>query len=347
MTKLTIRQQKIVEFIKKNPSSSNSAITKHIKEVSRFTIIRDLDFLLTKKIIAKQGSGRNITYTENEQNPLLTYFDVDNYFKNGPDERDVPYKKFNFDIFNNLKNIFTKSEESDINRLNKKYQNNIKKLSTAAILKDYERLTIELSWKSSQIEGNTYSLIDTEVLIEENQEASGHKKEEATMLLNHKKALDLIWQNKKRFKTLDLRDIEYIHGLLVHDLNVSKGLRKRIVGITGTVYKPLNNQYQIKESLEKTVRKINQIKNPVSKAILTTLMISYIQPFEDGNKRTTRIVANAILLANKHCPLSLRSVDPSEYKKAILLFYEQNNINYFKQLFIEQYQFAVENYFGA
>jgi Fic family protein len=74
-------------------------------------------------------------------------------------------------------------------------------------------------------------------------------------------------------------------------------------------------------------------------------MIAYIQPFEDGNKRTSRMVSNAILLAFGICPLSYRSIDEAEYKKAVILFYELNNISYFKQLFIEQFRFAVNNYF--
>ena len=76
-------------------------------------------------------------------------------------------------------------------------------------------------------------------------------------------------------------------------------------------------------------------------------MIAYIQPFEDGNKRTARILSNAILLAADACPLSYRNANETEYKKAILLFFEQNNISYFKKLFLEQYEFAVKNYFRA
>jgi Fic family protein len=81
------------------------------------------------------------------------------------------------------------------------------------------------------------------------------------------------------------------------------------------------------------------------KALAAVLMISYIQPFEDGNKRTARILGNALLLAYGYCPLSYRSVDEVEYKKAMILFYEQNNAFYFKQLFIEQFRQAIEKYF--
>jgi len=80
-------------------------------------------------------------------------------------------------------------------------------------------------------------------------------------------------------------------------------------------------------------------------AFSTLVFVSYIQPFVDGNKRTARILSNAILLANSYYPLSYRSVDEIEYKKALIIFYEQFNIYYFKKIFLEQYQFSVDNYF--
>ena len=90
---------------------------------------------------------------------------------------------------------------------------------------------------------------------------------------------------------------------------------------------------------------INKINNPIVKAFTALVMLAYIQPFEDGNKRTARVVANAILHAHDKSMLSYRDVDVVEYKKAALLFYEQNNLSYFKKIFKEQFEFAVENYF--
>lgn len=87
-------------------------------------------------------------------------------------------------------------------------------------------------------------------------------------------------------------------------------------------------------------------KTKFSKNLLANLLLSYIQVFEDGNKRTSRIVANAVLIAWDYCPLSFRSVSEEDYKKAILVFYEQNNLYPFKSLFLEQYAFAVSNYFN-
>ena len=210
---------------------------------------------------------------------------------------------------------------------------------------EMERLGIDLSWKSSQIEGNTYSLLETERLLKERQEAKGKTREEAIMLLNHKAALRFILDTPDYLNSLSVSAIEDIHSILVRDLNVNRNIRTNRVGITGTNYRPLDNDFQIKEAMQSACSLVNSRKNVFEKALLSLLLISYIQPFADGNKRTARIVSNALLIANKSCPLSFRTVDSIDYKKAMLVFYEQNNITPFKKIFIEQFKFAVENYF--
>jgi Fic family protein len=90
---------------------------------------------------------------------------------------------------------------------------------------------------------------------------------------------------------------------------------------------------------------INEKDNVFEKSLLALVLLSYIQAFNDGNKRTARIVSNAILIAHHSCPISFRTVDSIEYKKAMLVFYEQNNIRPFKQIFITQCEFAVNTYF--
>jgi Fic family protein len=145
--------------------------------------------------------------------------------------------------------------------------------------------------------------------------------------------------------SISISKIEDLHYLLTKDLGISRNLRKTAVGITGTKYKPLNNEFQIKEALKKSCDLSNKEDDLFSKAVILMILIAYIQPFEDGNKRTSRLAGNAILMARNICPLSYRNVNEMEYKKAVILFYEQNNINYFKKLFIEQFEFAVKNYF--
>jgi len=175
--------------------------------------------------------------------------------------------------------------------------------------------------------------------------AKDKDKSEAIMLLNHKTAIDYLYDHRITLSPLRVRDIEDIHSLLIKDLGVSKNLRKRPVGIIGTTYTPPDNEFQIREYLERACEIINHKNSIFEKALLVILLISLIQPFEDGNKRTWRIISNGILIGNGYCALSYRGVQPLDYKKAMILFYEQNNVSAFKKLFIDQYAFAVKNYF--
>jgi len=345
MVKLTSRQNKILDIVRGLGLASNKQIKEAMKGVSRVTIIRELNLLLSHSLITKEGKGRNILYKEKTQNSFLKYIDIDKYFKKEPDQREIAFKRFNFDVLSNMKSILTQEEERELDGLNLKYQNRIKSLSKSILKKEFERLTIELSWKSSKIEGNTYSLIDTEVLIKENREAKGHNREEAVMILNHKKALDYMLEKRSNFKQLSISKVEGIHSLVVDDLGIGKGIRKRPVGIIGTSYIPLDNQHQIREAMQKMINTINSMQNIFAKALFVVAVLSYIQPFEDGNKRTARLLANALLLANNYCPLSFRSVDEVDYKKSLIVFFEQNNIRAFKELFIEQLKFSLNNYF--
>lgn len=346
--KLNKRQDKILEILDKKGGVFTSQILEDLRlsfgEISKITVNRDLVKLLGLGFIARQGKARAIFYELSPQFNLFKYIDPEKYFSVEIDKRTAK-EKFNFEIFPILKNIFTESEKKFLHDLNNEYRKNIAGLSEDIKKREFERLIIELSWKSSQIEGNTYSLLETESLIKEKKEATGHKKKEATMILNHKEALDYIYSNKNSFKTISILKIEDIHYLLTKGLGISRNFRKTVVGITGTKYKPLDNEFQIKETMGKTNGLVNKERDPFSKAVILMILIAYIQPFEDGNKRTSRLAGNAILTAHNICSLSYRNVDEAEYKKAVILFYEQNNINYFKKLFIEQFEFAVKNYF--
>ena len=342
------RQLNILEYIEDNQECSRLEIQEYLNKsdkISKITVIRDLEVLLSNNLISKTGSARAVKYKSNNKSDIFRKFNVDKYFSKEQDERTIKYPQFNFEIFDKLQNIFTQDELSELNNINEKYKTKISKLSKVSLKKEFERLLIELSWKSSQIEGNTYSLLDTEALIKNNIEAEGHKKEEAIMILNHKKALESIFGMNDYFKTLSLKKIEELHSILTANMGVKKGLRSTPVGIIGTNYKPLDNQFQIKEAVEKLIDLINNTENPIEKAFIAVLMISYIQPFEDGNKRTGRILANAILFSNIYCPLSYRSIKETEYKKAVIIFYENNSLDYFKQIFISQFKFAVDKYF--
>lgn len=348
---MTNRQKRILDFISRNEPVSQGDISSFLegefeKKFSRMTVIRDMDALLEGGFVLKVGKGRSVRYTENVPNEGLRFIDTKEYLSLPPDERILPSEIFNKAVFERLRqNVFTAQEIRHLEALNEVYKKRVSQLTPMQFFREFERFTIEFSWKSSQIEGNTYSVVETEMLIKKMEEAVGHPKEEAIMILNHKKVLDFILGKKDDFRTLALRDIEDIHALVTEGLGVERGLRKRPVRIVGSRYLPLDNPYRIRETMEDLVVFLNAFNNPFEKAFASVLLLSYIQPFEDGNKRTARIAGNAILMAGDACPISYRSVSDTEYKNAILLFYEQNNFRHFKQIFMEQFEFAVENYF--
>lgn len=346
-THVNSRQLKLLEYLLFSPLSSRVNISKNLgdEKVSKITIIRDLNFLIKSSWVVLSGSGNYVKYSVNPSKELLIPVDVDKYFVSNTDSRKLKYLNFNFDVLNNLKNLFTDEELNIYENGKTKLLERFKNMDKSILKKELERFTIELSWKSSQIEGNTYSLLDTEELIKNKKEAKGHSKDEAIMIMNHKAVFDTILENRNSFKEISLMEIRSIHTRLSKGLDIKSGIRESGVGITGTKYVPLDNKWQIEEVISKLIKYVRKTKNVPEKALILLAMISYIQPFVDGNKRTSRMVSNAILLANGYFPLSYRSVDEVEYKKAMVLFYEQNNISYLKKIFIEQQKFAIDKYF--
>ena len=349
MTKFKFDLEKVMlDYIQKHPNSSSREIHEGLENIVAFaTVKRTINVLLEKNFLASTGRGKSTRYALSKVFDILVPIDIETYFEKEIDEREIK-ETFNFNLIKEtLKNvsIFTKDEVEKLSNLQNQFSINIAKLSVTEFNKEFERLAIDLSWKSSQIEGNTYSLLETERLLKEKETAAGKTKDEAVMLLNHKEALDFILTNPDYISPLAVSRIEDIHSLLIDGLGIDRNIRNRRVGISGTNYKPLDNEFQIKEALEDLCLLINSRESIFDKSILALVLLSYIQPFLDGNKRTARIISNAILINNKYCPISFRTVDSIDYKKAMLVFYEQNNISAFKKIFIEQFEFAVKTYF--
>jgi Fic family protein len=222
----------------------------------------------------------------------------------------------------------------------------VSRASSTIKAKEMERFVIELSWKSSAIEGNTYTLLDTEKLLREGIPAAGPDPAEARMIVNHKKALECVVATVTHnpLETLSQRFVEQVHELLTENFNIQSGPRTGLVGIIGSAYTPLDNSYQIKEALVALYQAIERTHHPVEKALLTLAGLSYIQPFEDGNKRTARLMSNAILLSHDYAPLSYRNVDIDAYRAAMLIFYEQLSLAAVADIFVNQYLFSTEHY---
>lgn len=348
---MTELEQRILDYLKTNQNISSQKIFEGMLSlynetftISLSTLKRRLHQLKKSNLVESSGKGKGLKYSISIEYQFIYPINTTEYFKQ--DNRQAT-ERFNFDLIETLSSvqIFTSRELTTLEELQAEYERNIAGLSEQAYKQEQERLSVDLTWKSSQIEGNTYSLLDTERLLNEQKTADGKTVKEATMLLNHKDAIDLLVASPTYLDELKMRDIEDIHNILIKNLDVERNVRQSMVGIKGTNYKPLDNEHQIREALNAMCKLVNTRENVFEKTILVLILVSYIQAFMDGNKRVARIVANGILINNKYCPISFRTVEVSDYKKAMLIFYELNNISAFKEIFIEQFRFAVTSYF--
>lgn len=344
-----VLQLAIAEFLYRNETGRSSDIFSYIgnvskQEMSLVTLKRALSRLAEAGILKVAGKGPATRYTLTPYGRLHVPVDARMYCAEEPDVR-YGFSAYQFDLLSAVTfDPFTKEETTSFDELTERYVRAGDALSQTLHKKELERFVIELSWKSSRIEGNTYTLLDTERLLLNDEQAPGHTQEEADMIRNHRTAFLYIYEHTDIFRTLTRAAVEHVHTLLTKDLAIAPGLRKGLVGVTGSRYRPLDNRYQIEEAFTALERAVENIPTGYGKALVVLLGLSYIQPFEDGNKRTARLMANAVLLAHGLAPLSYRSIGEEEYREAMLVFYELNSLMPFKRIFADQYRFAAENY---
>ena len=348
MINLSSKQQRIIGIILRKGFLRSSDIYAEMiqnnEDISLVTIKRALSEMTKAGFLMATGQGRSTNYKASVIGRIFADINAKEYCAVEPDKR-YGINRYNFDLFAGMPaDIFFENELKTFDAATAEYENRTWNVPRAIQKKELERLIIELSWKSSKIEGNTYTLLDTEKLILENKEAAGHDKKESLMILNHKDAFNYIRENPEQFESLTKKNLEELHAILVKEMNVGLGLREKPVGVVGSKYQPLDNIYQIADAVNILFAAVSKMTTPYAKALMALLGISYIQPFEDGNKRTARLMANALLLAHKCSPLSYRSVDEKDYREGMLVFYELNSIVPMKKIFIEQYEFAAKNY---
>ena len=209
------------------------------------------------------------------------------------------------------------------------------------------RLLIDLSWNSSRLEGNTYSLLETKRLIELGETANGKDLAEAQMILNHKAAIEYIVESAEENR-ITSQEICSVHALLSDNLlgdpSASGRLRTIIVGIAGTTYIPLENPHLIRECLDLFIEKVNEINDPFKQSLFSIVHLSYLQAFEDVNKRTGRLVANIPLIRKNLKPLSFTDVKQTAYVTALLGVYERNDISLVRDLYVWAYTRSSQKY---
>ena len=209
------------------------------------------------------------------------------------------------------------------------------------------RLLIDLSWASSKLEGNTYTRLDTQRLIEHGEAAMGKDARETQMILNHKRAIEYLVDGADELG-YDLHTFQNLHALLSENLLADPAaggkLRERIVDISGTVFRPLAIPQQIDEFFRIMLDKAAAIEDPFEQAFFLMVQIPYLQPFEDVNKRVSRLGANLSLLKHNLCPLSFVEVPERAYVEGTLAVYELNKVELLVDVFAWAYERSCQQY---
>jgi len=209
-----------------------------------------------------------------------------------------------------------------------------------------EQLLIDLSWSSSRLEGNNKSLLDTQQLFELGQQA-GPLDEDTLMLLNHKSAIEFM-VDAVPTEGVTVPVIVDLQAKLMRDLLRDArdigSIRRRVVNIDGSVYTPSSIPTLLEETLHTIIDKVRQIRNPVEAAFFLWVNLAYLQPFADGNKRTSRLSANMPLMLYNCAPLSFLDVERSDYATAMLGIYEQRNVAAAVDLFEFIYRRSIQKY---
>ena len=214
-------------------------------------------------------------------------------------------------------------------------------------LRVLERLLVDLSWASSRMEGNTYSILETERLIRFGEEAAGKDRKEAIMILNHKEAIQYVVDNLEAI-TVSRTDLSNIHALLADGLLADPAmtgrLRRMPVGITHSSYRPLGDQFEIEEEFSILIEKAAAITDPFEQSFFLLVHIPYLQAFDDINKRTSRVASNMPLLKAQLAPMSFLAMDDGEYMDGLIGIYELNNVSLLRDAFVDAYTASAENY---
>lgn len=209
------------------------------------------------------------------------------------------------------------------------------------------RLLIDLSWASSSLEGNTYNRLDTQNLIEFGREAEGKDRLEAQMILNHKAAIEMLVDQAEDIE-FNRYTIQNLHALLADNLLPDAGAGGRVrridVGISDSVFHPLAIPQQVDEYFGVLLDKANAIADPFEQAFFVMVHLPYLQPFEDVNKRVSRLAANIPLIKHNLAPLSFVDVPRDEYIEGTLGVYELNRVELLRDVFAWAYERSCRRY---
>jgi Fic family protein len=210
-----------------------------------------------------------------------------------------------------------------------------------------ERLLIDLSWNSSRLEGNTYSLLETERLLLEDEAAPARNAEERQMVLNHKQAIEYLVEEAQETR-VDERTVRNLHALLAESLLTNAAdagrIRRTAVDIGGSVYLPLANPQVLDECFKQVLHTAAQIPDPFEQSFFLLVHLPYLQPFIDGNKRTARLACNIPFIQKNLVPLSFVDVPREPFLLGVLGVYEENRVELLRDVFTFAYERSAARY---
>jgi hypothetical protein len=306
--------------------------------VSSATLARRLEKLIAGRRVTRTGQARATRYSPD------TYHD---YFALPPTQRPrVGYNASALESYIPNETAWLSSED----RLRLEEAGGGRRLDASTYSGVITpKLLVDLSYASSALEGNTYTYLDTQVLIEYGKEAEGKDRDETVMILNHKEAITYLTQNIVDIE-ITPREIKTFHALLSRGLSnmdprdVGSIRRMPIDHIGGSAYLPMAIPQRLEAELETIAAKARAIVNPFERSLFLLAFISYLQAFRDVNKRTARLVCNIPLLDAGLAPLSFLEMDKTGYVKGLLSFYELNRIDLLTEVYIEAYVKSAARY---
>lgn len=307
-------------------------------KISPATFARRMDRLVEARHVARVGKARATRYL---RDPYHDHFSL-------PPNRRPPVG-YNASLLADYRpNVDSWLSEDELGRLEAAGGGRRMDVSTHSRT-IAQKLLVDLSYASSALEGNTYTYLDTQVLIEYGQVADGKAHDETVMILNHKEAITHILENLSDID-VTVRDIKDIHALLSrglhnmgpHDIGAVRRIPVNNIG--GSSYLPLLIPQRIEEELSEIARKAREIENPFEQSLFLMVFISYLQAFKDVNKRTGRLVCNIPLLKSGLAPLTFIDMDKTAYVRGLLGFYELGRVDLIKEAYVEGYVRSAARY---
>jgi len=368
---LTNLQEEILSLLARNPGLTSEGIRNGLKSPPTLrTVQRRLVELITERHIAAAGKGKSTVYkllapisiyavspsvaTSSTEESYFAYIplseggrEVFSYVRRPTAGRTpVGYQREFLDAYiPNESWYLSNAVRSHLRRIG--ITSDLERPAGTYGRAILSRLLIDLSWASSRLEGNTYSRLDTQNLIESGRYAEGKDAQEAQMILNHKAAIELLVDDADVIG-FDTHTFLSLHGLLSENLmpnpDASGRLRTRPVDIGGSVFVPLGAPQIINECFHEILDKAAEIADPFEQAFFVLVHLPYLQPFEDVNKRVSRLGANIPLLKHNLCPLTFIDVPDRAYIDATLGIYELNRVDLLSDLFVWAYERSTREY---